>query len=116
MNLLHCMSIQVVHQLGRQVAQSVEHAPHIQRLCPRRSRHRFDSTCGPLLHVIPLLSPLFPVYSSAVLKIKAQKAPKNILKKIKIKRVAFLSMIFTFCVKIISSKVTSVVKAYEHVP
>ncbi len=53
--------------LGRWVAQLEEQAAHIQRLCPCCSGARFDSTCGPLLHVIPPLSPLFPVHSSAVL-------------------------------------------------
>ncbi len=55
---------------GRPVAQSVEQAPHIQGLCPRRSRPGFNSTCGPLLHVIPSLSPLFLVYSLAILSKK----------------------------------------------
>ncbi len=54
------------HCTGRPVAQSVEQVPHIQRLCPCCSGPRFDSTCGPLLHVIPPLSPLFSVHSSAV--------------------------------------------------
>ncbi len=33
-------------------------------------RYGFDSTCDALLHVIPPLTPLFPVYSSAVLSKK----------------------------------------------
>ncbi len=56
--------------MGCPVAQSVQQAPHIQGLCPRYSEHGFDSTCGHLQHVIPPLSPLFPVYSSAVLSKK----------------------------------------------
>ncbi len=52
---------------GHPVAQVVKQAPHIQRLRPHRSGHKFDSACGPVLHVIPPLSLLFPVYSSAVL-------------------------------------------------
>ncbi len=67
---------------GRPVAQVVEQAPHVQKLCPHCSDHRFDSTCEPLLRVIPPLSPLFPVYSSAVLSKKQRhQKPKNIFKK-----------------------------------
>ncbi len=44
-----------------------------------RSGPGFDSTCGPLLRVIPPLSPLFPVHSSAVLYNKGSKAPQKSL-------------------------------------
>ncbi len=69
----HCHLLHYCHKIkycGCPVAQSVEQAPHIQRLCPCCSGPGFDSTCGPLLHVIPPLCPLFPVHS--------QKAQKNI--------------------------------------
>ncbi len=61
------LQIKCIIITGRPVVQLVEQVPRIQRLCPHRSRPRFDSTHGPLLHVIPPLSPLFPVHSSAVL-------------------------------------------------
>ncbi len=51
-------------------------APYTEAMSSR-SRHGFDSTCGPLLHVIPPLFALFPVHSSAVLYIKAQTPQKK---------------------------------------
>ncbi len=66
----------IVLHLLHPVALLAEQAPHIQRLCPRCSGHGFSSACGPLLHVIPSLSPLFPVHSSALFK----KPPKNIFR------------------------------------
>ncbi len=74
---------------GRPVAQLVERAPHVQGQCPRHSGPGFDSTCCPLLRVIPPVSSLFPVYSSAVLtKEILKKGPKKYLLKNK-KRVIY---------------------------
>lgn len=49
----------------------VERVPHVQRLCAHRSRLGSVSSCGPLLHVIPLLIISFPV------SLKAQKTKKT---------------------------------------
>ncbi len=67
------------NKTGRLVAQLAEQAPRIQRLCPHRSCHRFDSTCGPLLHVIPPSLPCF-LFSCPIQEIKVQKAPQKSLK------------------------------------
>ncbi len=56
--------------LGRSVAQAVEQA---QRLCPHLCIHGFDSTCRPLLHVIPSLSRVSCLlFSCPIQEIKAQ--------------------------------------------
>ena len=52
------------------LAQMVEWASHVQRLCPRCGGHRFESRPRTLCHVSLIL---FPVTSSAVLTIKAPK-------------------------------------------
>ncbi len=51
---------------GTVVAQSVERASHVQRLCPRCRSQGFDSTLWPFAACHSLF-PLFPVHSSAVL-------------------------------------------------
>ncbi len=67
MNLQFCHPVINKTDQGLPLAQVVEQAFHIQRLCPYRSGHGFDSTCGPLLpFAFPSLSlPWF--LSSAVL-------------------------------------------------
>ena len=65
-------------QIGRRLAQLVERASHVPRLC---NGPRFDSRPGSFCCMsLPLSLPLFPVISSAYLSIIAIKRPKKYLK------------------------------------
>ncbi len=60
--------------------QQIDQVPHVQRLCPCRSSHVFDSNFAQCHSLIPSLFPLFPVHSSAVLfENKGTKTKKSAL-------------------------------------
>ncbi len=60
-------------------AQLVERVPRVQRLCPRRRSPGSIPPFGPLLRIIPSLSPPFIDLSFSYSK--ESKKPKNIIKK-----------------------------------
>ncbi len=67
--------------MGAQMAQLVERVPHVHGLCPRCSRHRFDSTLWPFAacHLLSL-SPISCQSLSCPIK-KGTKAKKYYEKK-----------------------------------
>ncbi len=72
----------MLHSLGRLVAQSVEQAPHIQKLCPHRSEPGFNSTLWSFAAChSPSLSPVSCLFFSCPVLIKAQKHKKNLKNK-----------------------------------